>query len=114
MVRKMTRFARALKCGAFGASGSASGLGPSAASSSETMPGSSSEPPTSEWITERREMQEVVTDVPLTRRPRSVHVNELVGAQQRPPEGGPRLRLGLAGGHPEGRQSLAVAPQELP
>src|SRR5688572_22844853 len=60
--RKITRFAFAGKCGCFGASGSAtasefpaSDFPASAAANSERMPGSSSDPPTSERKHARRE-----------------------------------------------------------
>src|SRR5260221_6105996 len=49
--RKMTCFARPLKCEAFGASGSDL---ESSASSWERKPGRSSEPPASEWMNWRR------------------------------------------------------------
>src|SRR5262249_12026873 len=53
--RKMTRFAFGAKCGCRGARGPPGRRGSPAASNSDRMPGSSSEPPTRERSTARRE-----------------------------------------------------------
>ncbi|GDY10659.1 hypothetical protein LBMAG52_41470 [Planctomycetia bacterium] len=55
MFMKMTRLACGVKCGDLGASGFPSGGVLSAASNSEMIPGNSSDPPTSDCTTERRE-----------------------------------------------------------
>src|SRR5215204_6447460 len=77
MNRKITRFALALKCGAFGASG----FSGSAASSSERIPGSSRPPAARDRMACLRIM--------------SVHEKERVTAEHRMDVTGPRLRVGL-------------------
>src|ERR1700722_3221025 len=122
MLRKMTRLARGSKCGGFGASGSAS-FGRSWASSSDRMPGNSSEPPTSERIMERRL---VIMRITLLQNhvsqnhgfvdhdsAISVHKHKLIRAQQRPRKRRPRLHLKLTGRRLERRQPSAIALQEL-
>ncbi len=58
MFMKMIRLARGVKCGDFGASGFPSASLSSAASNSEMIPGNSSDPPTSDFTTERREHEQ--------------------------------------------------------
>src|SRR5436190_13255768 len=98
MFRKMTCLARGLKCGVFGASGSASVAvgGRSAASSSEMIPGNSNDPPTRERIIDRRLYRNGSVIQATFHGPSSVHKNKLVGTHQCSGQRGPRLQLKLA------------------